>query len=236
MGTALMLYLFVVLVAAPVVAWRLAASGVLRLTPREVVYRSGMTTSWFLALAGATVLWMEQGPAPGTVGLTWMPAVSGVLWSAGTLAVLLAGMGAFSLLSRLLGQTESPDLLHLIPATRRERWLFAGLSVSAGITEEFIYRGIALAALGDLPWVQGHGGPWLAAAVVAAAFGLGHGYQDAIGMVRAGVLGFLLAVPVLITGSLLPGMAAHAALDLTLLARRPAADRRIARGPLAETS
>ena len=110
------------------------------------------------------------------------------------------------------------------------------MSVTAGITEEFIYRGIALSSLAGLPWLQAWGGPWLAAAMVAIAFGLGHGYQDAIGMMRAGVLGFLLAVPMLLTGSLLPGMAAHAALDLTLLARRPEARGRSARQPLREAS
>jgi membrane protease YdiL (CAAX protease family) len=236
MGPALMLYLATVLIAAPVVSWRLAASGVLRLTPREVVYRSGMATSWFLALAGTAVLWVEQGPAPAEVGFASLPVASGVLWSVGTLAVLLAGMGLFSLLSSLLGHGESADLLHLIPATRRERWLFAGMSVTAGITEEFIYRGIALSSLAGLPWLQAWGGPWLAAAMVAIAFGLGHGYQDAIGMMRAGVLGFLLAVPMLLPGSLLPGRAAHAALDLTLLARRPEAHGRPAREPLREAS
>ena len=51
-----------------------------------------------------------------------------------------------------------------------------------------------------------------------------------------GRLGFLLAVPMLLTGSLLPGMAAHAALDLTLLARRPEARGRSARQPLREAS
>ena len=124
----------------------------------------------------------------------------------------------------------------LSPATRRERWLFAGLSVTAGITEEFIYRGIALTTLAGWPWLQPWGGPWPAAAVVAAAFGLGHGYQDGLGMMRAGVLGFLLAIPMLLTGSLLPGMAAHAALDLTVLARRPEAHRRKAQEPLREAS
>jgi membrane protease YdiL (CAAX protease family) len=236
MGPALTLYLAVVLVAAPLAAWRLAASGVLRNTPREVVYRSGMATSWLLALAGAAVLWFEQGPGPQSVGLASLPGVTGVLWSAGTLAALLAGLGLFSLVQRLLGHVESEDLLHLVPATKRERWLFAGLSLTAGVTEEFVYRGIAMTALADLSWVRGHGGPWLAAGVVAVSFGLGHGYQNALGMARAGVLGFLLAVPFIVTGSLLPGMAAHAALDLTFLARRPLARSRTESAVLPEPS
>lgn len=218
-------YTLLVLVAAPVMAWRLAASGLLRLTPRTVIYRGGMTTSWILALAGAAVLWWEQDVSPFQVGLTGLSPVAGVAWSAATLAVLLAGMGLFGLALKLLHRDESPDVLHLIPGTRNERWLFVGLALTAGITEEFIYRGIALLGLMRLPGMENSQGPWLAAALVALAFGLGHGYQNALGMARAGVLGFVLAVPLILSGSLLPGMAAHALLDLTLLARSPA-DRR----------
>jgi membrane protease YdiL (CAAX protease family) len=215
-------YTLGVLVAAPVMAWRLAASGLLRMTPRVVVYRGGMTTSWLLALAGAAVLWWEQDTTPAQVGLTGLPPVAGVAWSAGTLAILLAGLGLFGMLLKLLRRGESPDVLHLIPETRSERWLFVGLALTTGVTEEFIYRGIALNSLLRLPGLDGPRGAWLAAGLVALAFGLGHGYQDAVGMIRAGVLGFVLAVPLLLSGSLLPGMAAHAALDLTLLARSPA--------------
>jgi len=224
-------FTLVVLVAAPLMAWRLAASGLVRMTPRPDLYRAGMTTSWLLALAGAAVLWWEQDLSPAKVGLAGLPPVAGVAWSAGTLAVLLLGAGLFSLLHKLLGRGESPDVLHLIPETRGERWLFVGLALTAGITEEFIYRGIALTTLMRLPGLDSPSGPWLAATLVALAFGLGHGYQDGVGMVRAGVLGFVLAVPMLLTGSLLPGMAAHAVIDLTLLARTPPSERRQVAAP-----
>jgi len=231
MGAPLLAYTLMVLVAAPVMAWRLAASGLLRMTPRTVIYRGGMTTSWLLALAGTAVLWWEQDTSPAQVGLVGLPPVAGVAWSAGTLVFLLLGMGLFGLLLKFLRRGESPDILHLIPRTRGERWLFAGLALTAGVTEEFIYRGIALTCLRRLPGLDGPWGPWLAAALVALAFGLGHGYQDAIGMLRAGVLGFVLAVPLLLSGSLLPGMAAHTLLDLALLARSPASARRAAATP-----
>jgi membrane protease YdiL (CAAX protease family) len=53
-------------------------------------------------------------------------------------------------------------------------------------------------------------------------FGIMHAYQDVGGAARAAILGAVLAVPVVLTGSIVPAMVAHAAIDLTsglLLAR-----------------
>lgn len=217
MGITLTVYLIVILVVTPLLSWRIAVSGAIRLTPREVVYRSGMTTSWGLALAGTAILWWEQSLTPRQLGLQGLAPLTGVAWSAGTLAALLLGMAVFTLLRRAAGREESPDLLHLIPRTRRERGLFCGLALTAGVTEEFVFRGIALTALVTLPGLDGPNGPWLAASLVAVAFGLGHGYQDVLGMLRAGTMGLVLATPLILTGSLLPGMVAHAAIDMVVL-------------------
>ncbi len=223
MGVLFIAYLVLVLGVAPLLSWRAAASGMIRLTPRMMVYRSGITTAWLLALTGAAVLWWEQTLAPGDVGLQLLPPVALLGWSAAALLALLICMGLFSLLRHLTGRDESPDLLHLLPQSRQERWLFSALALTAGLTEEFVFRGIAQAGLLRLPGLDEAQAPWLAAAVVALAFGFGHGYQDGLGMLRAGLMGFVLAVPLILTGSLLPGMVAHAALDMTALLRaRPA--------------
>ncbi|MFB6240732.1 MAG: type II CAAX prenyl endopeptidase Rce1 family protein, partial [Gemmatimonadota bacterium] len=52
--------------------------------------------------------------------------------------------------------------------------------------------------------------------VVAVAFGIAHGYQRAVGVVRAGVLGVLLGLPVLFTGSLYPAVVAHFWINLAI--------------------
>jgi membrane protease YdiL (CAAX protease family) len=220
MEGALIIYLILVLIVAPLVSWRAAASGIIRHAPRPVLYRAAIGTSWFLALLGAAVLWWDQRLAPADVGLVGLSPGRGVLYGTGTLAALLAGAGLFALARRLLGRSESPELLHLIPRTAGERRVFVLLALTAGLTEEFVFRGIAITALSGLlaPVIPGAQAPWAAAALVSVSFGLGHGYQEPLGMVRAGVLGLGLAVPFLLSGSLLPGMFAHAAVDLTLLA------------------
>jgi membrane protease YdiL (CAAX protease family) len=123
----------------------------------------------------------------------------------------LAAVGIVSRIGRALGARESPLVRLLIPVTREDRWNFVMLSAAAGVFEEFVFRGYLLHGLAE--WT---GMPWVAAAVTAVAFGVGHGYQRALGVVRASVLGFVLAVPVVLTGSLYPAVVAHFWINVTI--------------------
>jgi hypothetical protein len=100
-------------------------------------------------------------------------------------------------------------LAELLPRTRAEKRAFVGLSFAAGIGEELAYRGYALLSLQLLGM-----GPWAAAAISSVAFGFLHAYQGRVGIVRTGGMGFLLAVSVLLTGSLFPAILAHTLIDL----------------------
>jgi membrane protease YdiL (CAAX protease family) len=53
------------------------------------------------------------------------------------------------------------------------------------------------------------GSPWPAMGLASVSFGISHGYQRLIGIVRATLLGTLLALPVVFTGSLFPAIVAH---------------------------
>jgi Type II CAAX prenyl endopeptidase Rce1-like len=52
-----------------------------------------------------------------------------------------------------------------------------------------------------------------AGSIVTISFALQHGIQDSIGIGRAFVLGVLLIVPIVMTGSLTPSIVAHALVD-----------------------
>ena len=81
------------------------------------------------------------------------------------------------------------------------------LSVSAGICEEFIFRGYLI-------WVlQPALGLWFAAAVSLIVFAAAHAYQGAKGVVAVGVVGGLFTLIVLVFGSLVPVIAVHALTD-----------------------
>jgi membrane protease YdiL (CAAX protease family) len=201
------LWCVALLVALP--AWTLFEAKQLRsvdVLPRLPVYiTSAVALLILVALtAGAAAVAGFSGQA---LRLRIPTAVETLLWAAG---VTVAGI-VFVWICRILGVRESATLAQLLPRTRNERLGFAGLSFAAGLGEEFIYRGFLLSALhiatGSLP---------LASLLSAAAFGIVHGYQAHQGAARAAVLGMMLTAPVLATGSLLPAMVAHTALDLLL--------------------
>lgn len=126
-----------------------------------------------------------------------------------TSVAAIAAAISFLVLGRLLGLRENPLLEYVLPRTTSDRAWFVLVSLSAGIGEETVFRAFLIPALTA---VLGSG--WIAAAPSAIAFGVFHSYQGLSGAVRAGLLGYLLAVPFLLTGSVYPSMIAHAAYDL----------------------
>jgi uncharacterized protein len=105
---------------------------------------------------------------------------------------------------------------HLIPRNRAELVLGAALSLSAGVTEELLFR-LYLPLL--LVLITGNG--WIAFAVPALIFGAMHRYQGWAGMVATTLVGALFAMLYLATQSLAVAMFAHVVLDLNGLVLRP---------------
>lgn len=176
----------------------------LRATPVEAAYFSSMLLIWAI---GAAAAW--AGHASGftmrEMGLVPVDPVTGALW----VGVLTVAAIVIAVAVRKLGWRESGMLEWLLPESARERALFVVLSVSAGIGEELAYRAFLIPAL-----ARASGSTALAVVVSSVAFGMVHGYQQTSGAVRASLLGALLAVPMLVTGSVLPSMAAHALYDV----------------------
>jgi membrane protease YdiL (CAAX protease family) len=119
--------------------------------------------------------------------------------------------------------------LALLPRTRRERHLFTVVGVTAGICEEWLYRGFFLAVVSAL---AGRPPAPVLVLVAAAAFGLAHAYQGPAGILTTAVLGGVLAALYLATGSLLLPVLLHAAIDLRFLLVPAAALPASARAPV----
>jgi membrane protease YdiL (CAAX protease family) len=172
--------------------------------PRTALYGSSAISLW--GLAGATVLVaVFGGISPATLGLAPLPWTPALLWTAGVTAAAVLLLFA----ARAAGIRESDFVAYLLPRTRDEKVLFAGLSLTAGICEEFVFRGFLIPAL-----TEATGSLVAAAAVSSAVFGVLHAYQRPAGAARAAVLGALLAAPLLATGSLVPAIVAHTLIDL----------------------
>lgn len=100
-------------------------------------------------------------------------------------------------------------VIHMLPHTWAERPLFYLVSILAGVSEEFLYRGMCYRMLVDLLH-----SPWTAAALVTLGFAFAHGYQGLTGVVITGLYGVLNVVPVVATGSIVPPMIVHAFMDI----------------------
>jgi len=170
---------------------------------RPAVYLSAALSLSIIALATLAIsLWQKMTPA--SLGWRVDDPVTALTLAVGT---TLIGLGIVWVVGRLglaVGLRESPVGRTLLPEDGLERRWFVLIAALAAICEEYIYRGFLLHGL--TAWT---GSPWLAAAITALSFGLAHGYQRLIGIARAGLLGFLLAIPVIFTGSLFAAIVAH---------------------------
>ncbi|MGQ0562295.1 MAG: CPBP family intramembrane glutamic endopeptidase [Gemmatimonadota bacterium] len=172
--------------------------------PRIPVYIGSIAGLWLLGtLALAAALLSDF--TPGSLGLAAIAPGAFVVW---TLASVLA-TGAVVAVFKAGGLRESDIMSEITPVTGREKAVFAVLSVSAGVCEEIAFRGFLIVALSAATGS-------LAASVVLSslAFGILHAHQHAGGALRAAILGVILAIPLVVTGSLLAPIAAHVLIDL----------------------
>ncbi len=93
----------------------------------------------------------------------------------------------------------------LAPSTPFELALWIGLSITAGICEELVFRGYL-----QQQFTAFTRRVWAGIVCSALFFGAAHGYQGLAGMLLIGVYGMLFGVLAHLRGGLRPGMIAHA--------------------------
>src|SRR3954468_20900552 len=182
--------------------------GRLRVDPgaRRSFYRRLLVLEWGLAVL-AFIVWLSAPDVvAGQVGLQWPQQWPGPVTGAVVvlvLAVLVVPPRALRW-GALLGAAEpvrrpgegrhaeppGHATLALLPRTTGERRLFTLVGVTAGVCEEWLYRGFFLAVVAALA-----GGPSSGVLVLvsAVAFGVAHVYQGPAGVALTAVLGAVMA-------------------------------------------
>lgn len=175
--------------------------------PRVSVYLSSAGVILALGWAGLAIGTRELGRD--ALGLGRPDWGSVLLWALAATIFIHLLQGLFFVGRRWAGVRESRILGQMLPRGPKESLLFAFLSVAAGVGEELAFRAFAVPALGLVTGSLGS-----AVLLSSLAFGLLHGYQGWIGILRTGLMGGILAVTFVVTGSLWPAVLAHAALDI----------------------
>jgi hypothetical protein len=103
---------------------------------------------------------------------------------------------------------KSPGVMRFMPRTSAEFWRFQMLSLTAGVTEEIVFRGFLIAAFASLVPL------WAAALLALSIFVALHLYQGIGQLPGVLVAGTAMTALYLASGSLYPAIAAHVAIDI----------------------
>ncbi|WP_339862650.1 type II CAAX endopeptidase family protein [Paremcibacter congregatus] len=130
--------------------------------------------------------------------------------------ILIIGYFILSVLSVKKNKAEQEkmyknwDLIRwFLPTTKSETaWFIFGLSVTAGICEEIIFRGYLLNFMANYMPI------YVAALLSSLAFGLCHAYQGSIHILRTAIVGLIMAGVYIMADSLIVTIILHAGMDI----------------------
>ncbi|MBZ5721646.1 MAG: CPBP family intramembrane metalloprotease [Acidobacteriia bacterium] len=110
---------------------------------------------------------------------------------------------------RWFGPEHAASIQAFLPRRGVEILLWVGVSISAGICEEVVFRGYFQRQFEVFTRSK-----WIALFLQAALFGISHGYQGVEACVKIAIFGALYGLLALWRGSLRPGMIAHSGSDI----------------------
>jgi membrane protease YdiL (CAAX protease family) len=203
------LFILFLVVGVPVLSLSTARDHQVCQMPRLALYLSAAISQWVLGGMGLLIFFLSSLSAS-SVGFRPLGPMATLTWAGALVTMSLAGILLGLFLERRGWWPPEAELIYLlVPKTRQEKLCSVLLlAPTAALCEEFLYRGFLLAQLTQ--WLHSGAGAWAGSSL---AFGLAHAYQGWNGMVRASLLGALLAYPVIHFGSLYPSMLAHGLLD-----------------------
>jgi len=141
-----------------------------------------------------------------TIGFQWLAAAV-VAWRAWAHGYTAEQLG-LTIHAKARGPMQA-IAERILPQSTIELLPFLALAITAGLCEEFLYRGFAMAVLGHL------GSPaWAAVLLSSILFGLAHLYQGRGGFFSTLVIGTVFGTGRIAYNSLVPVIFWHSAVDL----------------------
>ena len=195
---------------------RLLSKPELTTADRLSLYGSTIFFQWVIV---AIVAWrcVARTVSPEELGIA-----AGDTWQVAWTGIALTGLLCVNQVIGLRRITRMPEgkrgslfaiTEKIMPRTSTETLVYAALACTAGISEEFLYRGFVFMAF--VRMTVNFGPPSAVAAILSSAwFSLAHLYQGRRGIITTFVVGIIFATVRVWTGSLIPAVAAHIGIDL----------------------
>jgi len=179
---------------------------------RISLYLTSIVAQWTVAVL---ITWraFARGFDFSQLGLKFSPLPD--LLTVGVLGAGLIGLAHWFNLRRV-ARSSNPAVdrvktvaTRIFPHTNREAAIFSALAITAGICEEFLYRGFVFGALwrASVP-------TWAVLVISSVMFGLAHAYQGRGGIIGTLLLGAVFGSVRILYDSLVPVIFWHAAVDI----------------------
>jgi membrane protease YdiL (CAAX protease family) len=179
---------------------------------RLALYASTIAFQWFAVAVVAWRAW-AHGFTASQLGLTihgrtriLVAAIVGAATVASLQWMNLRRVGRIPVESRGSLQALAERIL---PQSMVELLPYLALAVTAGLCEEFLYRGFAMAVL-----LQVGLQAWAVVLLSSVLFGLAHSYQGRGGIVMTFLIGLILGASRIAYGTLIPAVFWHTAVDV----------------------
>ena len=179
---------------------------------RLILYASTIAFQWFAVAVVAWRAW-AHGFTASQLGLT-IHDRTGILVASLVGAAAIAALQWLNLrrVGRIPVGARGPIQAiaeRLLPQSAVELLPYLALAITAGLCEEFLYRGFVMAVLTHVGSQT-----WAAVLLSSALFGLAHSYQGRGGVVMTMLIGIILGFGRIAFDSLIPAIFWHSAVDV----------------------
>jgi uncharacterized protein len=179
---------------------------------RLILYASTIAFQWFAVAVVAWRAW-AHGFSASQLGLTIHDRtrilVAAIAGAATIAALQWLNLRRVSRIPRGARGPIQPIAERILPQSTVELLPYLALAITAGLCEEFLYRGFAMAVLIHIGLQT-----WTVLLLSSALFGLAHSYQGRGGIVMTMLIGIILGLGRIAFDSLIPAIFWHSAVDV----------------------